>query len=313
MSDGAPIELTKLVLDKIKELGTTNAGEYFGVSKGTIDSWRTLKTFPSIVAAQKCWDDSLLAMSPEVWGGNGKEDVCIALPAYETIEPFFLISLLKMLKGYGMDRVRIIPKTRTLIEEARNDLVEKALLTNAKYIVFLDVDMILPCGSPALLKKMGVNIPDAKAGRNALVRIMSHPEEHRIVGAVYRDRRGGNRIQCAKAFGSPEENARLIGLFDGTTKDDGLEDAGGWVAMGMVRFHRNVFEQMKAEAVKPNSPIAEICPPPPPRDKEPFGFFGRSSKWRGEDVAVCRRAQMINIKTEIDTGILCGHVGRRVF
>jgi hypothetical protein len=311
--DLTPRNLAALVTDKITELGDTKAREYFGVSAGTISAWKNGKTAPSLEAAQKVWDGNLLAQTPEVWGGNGKEDVCVCLPMYETAEPFFLISFLKMLKGYGLDRVRIIPKTRTLIEEARNDLVERALLTNCKKIVMMDCDMIPPCGSPGLIKKMGVNIPDAKAAINALIQITSHPEEYRIIGALYKDRRGGNRVQCAKAFSSPQENVRLMGMFDGKTQATALEEAGGWVAMGMTMFHRNVFEQMRAEAIKPGSPLAEICPPPPPRDKEPFGYFGRSSKYRGEDVAVCRRAESIGITTWIDPQIVCGHVGRRVF
>jgi hypothetical protein len=313
MTDNTPRELCKLVLDKIQELGDKAAQEYFSVSAGTISAWKTLKTFPSIVAAQKVWDESLAAQSPEIWNGNGKEKVAILLPMYETVEPFFLISFMKMLKGYGLENVTIIPKTRTLIDEARNDLVDRALLTPCKKFVFLDADMIPPCGSPGLSKKMGVNIPESKAIINGLARITSHPDEFRIIGGLYKDRRGGTRAQCAKGFGNPAENARLLGLFDGKTEATGLEDAGGWVAMGMTMFHRNVFEQMRTEAVKPGSPLAEICPPPPPRDKEPFGYFGRSSKFRGEDIAVCRRAESIGIKTWIDTSLLCGHVGRRVF
>jgi hypothetical protein len=192
-------------------------------------------------------------------------------------------------------------------------LAEKFLLTTARYALFIDADMIVPCGSAPLMRKMGVHTPDMKAMRNAIQRIMSWPEEYRIVGGLYKDRRNGNKVQVAKAFSSPGENMRLLGLFDGNNTDDGIEDSGGWVGMGFVRIHRNVFEAMKAEAVKPNSLIAEICPPPAPRDKEPFGFFGRSSKWRGEDVAFCRRAGVIGITTWMDLGIVAGHVGRRVF
>lgn len=313
MTDNAPRELVRLVLDKIAELGDARAREYFDVSAGTISAWKSLKTFPSIVAAQKVWDESLACRSPEIWGGNGKESVMVLLPVYETIEPFFFISLMKCMKLYGMDRITLIPVTRTLIEEARNDLVAKALLTKAEWFIFMDCDMILPCGSANLARKMGFNGPDVKLNRNAIERLMSHPKEYRIIGGLYRDRRVGNRVLCAKAFGNQNENARLMGLFSGDTKDDGLEDAGGWVAPGMSRFHRSVFEEMAAEARKPNSPLADILPPPPPRDKEPMGFFGRTSAWRGEDIAMMRRAGLIGIKSYIDTGLIMGHVGRKVF
>lgn len=308
-----PKELVGLVLDKINELGDADARDYFGVSAGTISAWKSLKTFPSIVAAQKAWDESLLCQSPEVWSATGSESVCILLPVYETVEPFFMLSFLKALKQYGIERVNIIPKTRTLIEEARNDLVSRAMLTNAEWFIFADVDMILPCGNAAFLRKMGVTIPESVGNLNAITRLMSHPKEYRIVGSLYKDRRAGERVLCAKAFASPQENVRLLGLFKGETKPAGLEEAGGWVAPGWMRIHRSVFDEMLAEAKKPGSKMEEILPPPPPRDKEPVGYFGRTSRWRGEDVAFGRRAEMIGIKSWIDTSLLCGHVGRRVF
>lgn len=311
--DHTPRELVRLVTDKIAELGDAAACEYFEVSLGTIKAWKSLKTFPSILAAQRVWDDSLACQSPEVWKGTGNEKVAILLPIYETAEPFFMISLLAALRGYGMENVIIIPKTRTLIEEARNDLIARAQLTSAEYYLFMDVDMILQFGNPSMSRKMGMTIPDKALVLNSITRIMSHPKEVKIVGGLYKDRRAGNRVQCSKAYANPQENARLMGMFDGSTPIGGLEDAGGWVALGFVRFHKSVFTDMLAEAQKPNSPIADILPPPPPRDKEPVGYFGRSSKHRGEDIAVGRRAESIGITTFIDTSILLGHVGRRVF
>ena len=64
MSDNTPTNLVRLVLDKIAELGDKRAQEYFEVSAGTISAWKSLKTFPSLVAAQKVWDDSLLCQTP---------------------------------------------------------------------------------------------------------------------------------------------------------------------------------------------------------------------------------------------------------
>jgi hypothetical protein len=311
--DSTPKELVRLVTDKIAELGDRAAAEYFEVSAGTISAWKTLKTFPSIVAAQKVWDDNLLCRSPELWSGTGNEKVAILLPMYEAVEPFFMISFLAALRAYGMENVVIIPKTRTLIEEARNDLIARAQLTKCEYYLFIDVDEILQFGNPAMSKKMGVQAPDSALLLNSITRIMSHPKEIKIVGGLYKDRRGGQKVQCAKAFASPQENARLMGLFDGKTPIGGLEDAGGWCALGFVRFHKSVFTDMLAEAQQPNSPLADILPPPPPRDKEPVGYFGRSSKHRGEDVSLGRRAESIGIPTHIDTSILLGHVGRRVY
>lgn len=308
--DLTPHDLSALVLDKINVLGTSKAAEYFEVSEGSIRLWASRRNGPSLAAVQKCWDESLLCRSPEIWGGNGKENVHLLIPAYETVEPYFMVTLIKAMKTYGMDRIGVIPKTRTLIDEARNDLADKFLLTKSEWCIFLDVDHILPCGSTGLVRKMGLKTPDAKAGRNVIERLMSHPKDKRIVGALYVDRRGGNKVQCETAFRSPQENQRLLELFNGKNQSDALEET-GWVGFGCVRIHRSVFEEMKA-AAKPGGPLADIAPPAG-REGEPYGYFGRNSKQRGEDVAVCRRAQSIGIKVYVDHGALLGHLGRAVF
>jgi hypothetical protein len=50
------MELTKIVLNKIKELGATKAAAYFGVSVPTIYSWKSKKN-PPVNAAQKVFDE----------------------------------------------------------------------------------------------------------------------------------------------------------------------------------------------------------------------------------------------------------------
>lgn len=309
MDDNTPRDLAQLVLGRLTALGTVKAMEYFGVSEGTIHAWRKGKTPPSLEAAQRVWDDTLLCQSPEIWG-KGTESVFLLMPMYEMIEPITFTTLIRACKIYGFEKISIIPRWRTLIEEARNDLAEKFLLTNAEWCIFPDADGVFPCNSGAMLRQIGLNLPEPKASRNAIERIMSHPKEHRIIGALYKDRRAGNRAQCEPAFRNPAENARLLGLFDGKTESDGLEEV-GWVGFGFVRIHRSVFVEMKAE-MKADGKLAEFAPPPG-REKEPYGYFGRTSQWRGEDVAFCRRAGIIGIKTYVDTGLLLGHLGQKIY
>jgi hypothetical protein len=309
MDDNTPRDLAQLVLGRLTALGTVKAMEYFGVSEGTIHAWRTGKTSPSLAAAQKVWDDTLLCQSPELWG-KGTEPVTLLMPMYEMIEPLTFTTLVRACKLYGFEKISIIPKWRTLIDEARNDLAEKFLLTKSEWCIFPDADGVFPCGSGAMLRQIGLNIPEPKASRNAIDRIMSHPKEARIVGALYKDRRAGNRAQCEQAFAGAEQNARLLGFFDGKTEGDGLEEQ-GWVGFGFVRIHRSVFEEMKAE-MREGGKLADLAPPPG-RENEPYGFFGRNSKWRGEDVAFCRRAGICGIKTYVDTGLLLGHIGQKIY
>ena len=310
MGDNTPTNLVRLVLDKIAELGDKRAQEYFEVSAGTISAWKSLKTFPSLVAAQKVWDDSLLCQTPEVWGATDKGQVALLLPAYESIEPVTFFTLFKAIKGYGIDKIVMIPKWRTLIVEARNDLAERALLTKAEWFIWGDVDSVVPCGNSAVARKYGLNIPEHKSSRNAITRLMSHPADKLIVGALYKDRRGGRKAQCEGGFKSDAENARLLGFFDGKTQGDDLEKH-GWVGFGMVRTHRSVFERMK-EAAKPGGPLEEIAPPKG-RENEPYGYFDTTRQARGEDVKFCRRAAQIGVDVWVDPGCLLGHIGKVTF
>lgn len=310
--DNTPRELVRLVLDKISELGDDKAQEYFGVSRGTIAAWKTLKTFPSIVAAQKCWDEQLACQAPEIWGDASRAHVQLLMPAMDSVEILTFVTLFRACKLYGMDKINIIPKWRTLIVEARNDLAERALLTKSEWFVYIDADCVFPCGSASLLSKHGLHLPEKKAARNAIERIMSHPADKLIVGALYKDRRGGTRAQCEGGFRSAEENARLLALFDpkGVSQGDGLEKQ-GWIGFGMVRIHRSVFERMK-EAAKPGGVLEEIRPPAG-RESEPYGFFDTNRQARGEDVKFCRRAGQIGVDVWLDTGLILGHIGSRIY
>lgn len=303
--------LTQLVLDRIAGLGDAAASEYFGVSPATIAGWKAGRTSPSLAAAQKVFEEDMALNAPETWTASGKEHIQLGLPMYENVEPLNLFTLFRCCKLYGMDKVGVIPKVRTLIDEARCDIAEKFLLTGSEWLVFLDSDMILPCGSGAMLRSQGLSLPEPKASRNALERLMSHPKEYRIVAGLYRDRRGMNKVQCSLGFANQKDNERLLNLFRDAKGEDGLEEV-AWAGTGFIRIHRSVFLEMK-EAAKKGGPLESIAPPPPPRDKEPYGFFGRTSEWRGEDVAFGRRAQKIGIKTYIDKGLLMGHRGGYIY
>jgi hypothetical protein len=309
--DSTPRELVRLVLEKIQELGDKAAADYFEVSPGAIRAWKTLKTFPSIVAAQKVWDESVICQTPEIWGNAGNVPLMMLLPIYGDVAALNHITLFANYRKYGIDKITILPRLRTLIDEARNDLAQKFLASKAEWAVFCDDDMILPTGNVPFLRKNGWDVPERLGSRVALERLMSHPKEYRIVGTLYRDRKTGVRAQCERGFRSPQENARLIDIMTGkNTKDDGLEE-NGWTGTGFIRIHRSVFEEIAAEA-KPGGLLEDIAPPPE-HGERPLGFFGRSSRWRGEDVAFCRRAGLLGIKTFTDVGLYVGHRGDKIY
>ncbi len=327
------MDLQKLVTEKIEALGSSAAAqEYFGVSPAAISTWKSGKIAPTLKAAQKVLDEmppapaaqepiahlQIVEQAPpdNPYGVGSGESVVILSPCYDGIEQKMMTTLFKCIKGYGIDKVSIIPgNERTLIEEERNDLVAKyrRIPNKPEFCVFVDADHVFPCGNSAMLRKLGVDYPEAKAMRNALVRIMSHPKDVLIVGGIYKNRRAPHKPACEIAYRSPAEEARMQALFDPKNKaaqSDKLEES-GWIGMGgMVRIHCSVFDRME-EASKNGGPLAEIAPPVG-RESDPPGFFGRNSRFRGEDVFFCRRAGEIGIRTHIDTGLLIGHIFKGV-
>ena len=298
------LDLTGLVLAKCAQLGPTEAAEYFSVTPATIQKWRSGVNLPSAAALQKAFDE-FAEVHPIGDVDTGKAPVQILMPIYETMDPNTFRSLLRTIRTYGSDKVEIKVVTRTLIGEARNQLVERFLKTTGEWCVFVDFDVVLPCGSAPFLQEAGVTIPVEKARRDALTRIMSHPKDKTIVGGLYRDRRGTGKVCCASAFMSAARNVELNALFSPSAKDanDGLMED-GWVGFGFVRIHRSVFEDLQKNIEK----FPEITPGTSGR----VGFF-QTGNGVGEDVNFCRRAQAIGHKTYIDTGLLMGHVGRKTF
>lgn len=307
-------ELHKLVLDKIEQLGNAAAMEFFGVPASTISVWKNRKMNPTLVAVQKCYDErsGVAVHSTQEPEAEINEPVTVLLPMYESCEPLFLFSLIKAMKGYGMEKIGVIPKDRTLIVEARNWLAEMALLTKSEWFIFFDCDSVLPCGSAPMLRKQGMNYSDVKMGRNIIHRLMSHLKDKLVVGCLYKDRRGMNKAQCELAFRSEAENKRLLSMFDANRPNaeaDGLEET-GWVGFGGVRIHRSIFERMKA-AAQPGGILEEIAPPQG-REGEPYGYFDTTRAARGEDVKFCRRVQQLGERVWVDTGATIGHMGKRL-
>lgn len=327
------MNLQKLVQDKIASFATpTEAAAYFEVKTSAISAWKNGGVVPTLKAAQKVLDEAPEAAAPapvvmpkleiaappvddNPYGVGPKESVVILSPSYDGMEQKMVVTLFKAIKEYGIDKVSIIPgNERTLIDEERNDLVAKyrRIPNKPEWVIMVDADHVLPCGNAAMLKKLGVDYPAAKMARNALTRIMSHPKECLIVGGLYKNRRAPYRPACEIAYRSPQEEARMRSLFDPTSKvaqSDKLEES-GWVGAGWLKIHHSVFDRME-EASKNGGPLAEIAPPAG-RESDPVGFFGRNSKFRGEDVFFCRRAAEVGVKCYVDTGILIGHIFKGV-
>jgi hypothetical protein len=301
------MDLRKLVVDKITELGVREASRFFGVSLGTVSNWGSGKTEPSISAAQmviaECPKEPAVVEKYEEkeveWKGK---NVIILQPVYRSFNPDTHFTLFANYAKYGPEKIGLIQEKRTVIHEGRNILAHKFLHnTDAEWAIMVDDDMILPCGHPGIFNgRYKAGVSREAASHNAITRIMSHGADKRIIGALYFGRHEEGKAQCSKGFTSESENSALRqGKYTGPIMDE-------WVGTGFIRIHRSVFTDMQKEIDGGRWPECK-----PPSDESWYGFFNPIRVRMGEDVSFCRRCKEIGIQTWVDAGLVLLHNGER--
>lgn len=298
------IDLAGLVINKVNQLGPTKAADYFGVSLPTAIAWQKSKNMPSISAAQMVLNEFMTVTPPEIWNITGKR-VLILSPIYRTYNGLTHATLFVNYAQYGPEKIGFLPKFRTLITEARNMLADMALKTDSEWFIFVDDDQCLPCGNGAMLRSIGCNLPEPNASYNAISRIMSHPEDKRIVSALYFGRNETHRAQVANAFESPSEDARYHAILR-TGGEHPLEEV-RFTGMGFMRIHRSVFEAIRERA---DELFPEIKPA---QEGRHWGYFTPQGPDRGEDMTFCMRAKMAGFPTYLDPSLLIGHCGDKIY
>lgn len=297
------MDLKRLVLDKIDELGVTEAKRFFGVSLGTISNWSSGKTSPSVDAVQLVLPKDFAVINPPspepftMWEGR-KVHVC--LPVYRSFCADTHYTLFANYAKYGAEKVGMSVEKRTMIHEARNILTAKALKTDAEWFLMIDDDMVLPCGSAGIMNgNYGANLPEPSASLLAFSRIMSHPKEFKVVGALYFGRHGYGKAQCHLGFSEDHQND----ILRRHQKYTSLLPM-GWVGTGMIRIHRSVFEEMQAEIEKGRWPECKRQ-----NEARHYGFWNPQRVDVGEDVSFGRRCEEIGIVSYLDPVLECLHIG----
>jgi transcriptional regulator with XRE-family HTH domain len=299
------MDLRKKVKDKIELVGVKDAAEYFGVSLGTVSNWASGKTNPSIDAVEL-----LLIDEPETGAKKSAEltmwegrKLRVMLPVYRSFNPDTHYTLFANYAQYGPSKIAMEIKKRTIIYEARSMLTHKGMLSEADTFMMFDDDMILPCGNAGVFNgNYGANLPDNLASLNTISRLMSHPDDKGIVGALYFGRHRAGRAQCASGFASDDENGKLHRHeYTGLKPEE-------WVGTGGIRIKRWVIEEMDKAIEGGKWPEIKRR-----SDDRWNGYFTPRRVEEGEDVAFCRRAAEIGIQTYLDTDLELLHVGDENF
>ena len=216
---------------------------------------------------------------------GAKAIVCCAV--YMHVEPEAFESIVIAMSKFGREKLRFMAQEKTCVWDSRNHLARRFLETDADYMIFIDADHLIPCGSGGYFNARGrVSYPDKIAGINFFERMLSHPPEMGVVGASYYDRQIGKQIQCSRGCGSQAE----IGFNDRFRRGE-ITGTGEvlWTATGGMRIHRSVLEAI----MKNKAQFPEIQPI---KEGGRWGFFTPNRVGLGEDVAFCYRARKCGIK-----------------
>jgi GT2 family glycosyltransferase len=172
----------------------------------------------------------------------------------------------------------------------------KFLRTTAEWAIFVDDDIVLPCGSADVFnQEFQAGIPNPYAGYLFIDRMMSNNLP--LVGALYFGRHPAGKAQYSGGFESAIENRAAHQLVN-----PGIKPC-SWVATGAMKIHRSVFERIMAVAPEHFPDII------PTQEGKAWSFFQRMGKGIGEDVSFCWRAAKAGIQPHVDTSLICLHEG----
>jgi len=224
------------------------------------------------------------------------------------------------------------------VAHSRNHCADFFLKGDFEWMLTVDDDMVIPFGNAMWYNAYtGFNFSEKFAGWNALDRLMSHKKS--LVGALYFGRH---------QYGPPVYNEGTANPQEATYARGGPYDLirpTKWVGTGCMLIHRSVFEDIEKKfptiARGPDKSggqwftstevtfMEDVIRARAALDGELNGeraykaltlLDAAIAKARvdnclgcGEDVSFCRRAMAAGHQPYVDMGLICGHIGHKVY
>lgn len=239
--------------------------------------------------------------------GRWTRKVSMLLPCYGGVNPHVMYSFLAQVRKQPWMGVEY--EADTIIQRARNLLVQRFLASKAEWAFFVDSDTIPPFGDPAFFydqKRLCADPAFIRPEFTALMAVERMLKAGRtIVGGVYQARRAGHDaplvIQpCLHPRHAEDrqlvEELRTRGPFDKVVQV-------GYVATGCAIIHRSVFRDIQNQFPERQ----------PENEAEPFDFFGHDVGKQGEDISFCHLAMQAGHASFLDCGLWAAHLGTYSF
>lgn len=259
------------------------------------------------------------------------QKVLLILPSYKSVSPLTTVCI-----AHLSDRRRVGLMANwddAFVAHTRNNCAREALKTQFDWYLWMDDDMVVPCGHAPWFKAYcgWPKFPDKFAGFNAIDRLLSHQKT--VVGGLYFGRRPGAGPVYAEGMSikSDADYAR--------TAPHDLIKPTNWVGFGCTLTHRSVFEDIVKKYPALNGhwftssehkllddveATVKMLGEGPMDGEKALKALQMLENARthatkvsnmgvGEDVIFCRRAREAGHQIYVDMGLVCGHVGHRVY
>lgn len=342
--------LQRLVLDAVRDMGEEKAVEFFSVSHSLIRQWVNGSKVPSLAAVEKVYTQHTspgVTTSTANWEGK---EVFLAIPCYKSLDPRTAFSILGI-----WDRAKFgasLEYGDAYVIHSRNNLAHKFKASAQKEILWLDDDMIVPCGNAQWFNyTTGMNLPESFAGLHAPTRLRSHGKT--LVGGLYFGRSYAGKAIYYEAMIATPEGERENAYAHHAPKDE-LRPC-WWTGTGCLWHTKDVLLDI-------DKAFPHLAPQFP---NEPWHYFSNSDDvlhqrfgeieekmkaaelelkngnggttetilrdisnqmgkmkqenlrhsmlQQGEDQTFGKRAKVAGHQSYVDLGVVCGHVGTAVY
>ena len=208
-------------------------------------------------------------------------DIFVGFSANKATNPITTLALIHIALDFGRDKIRFdVSSDENNFYKSRNDLAEKFLATDAKWLLLLDNNIIPSIGRPQWAKAtIGAarNIHDSHLQKHIVHRLVGAGKS--LVGAAYFANLNDASIDCSKS--DLGKKARIC--------TDSVE-AVDWVGSGCLLIHRRVFQDIKRKF--PDIKHGPFYP---------------------DDISFCKKAMDAGHQPHIDLGVPVFNVGIKAY
>lgn len=295
------IKIENIARDFLKKHGSEVAATVTGATRAEAEAWedgRAKQPKPAQLSAMLEYDpDPIHSVAPLY----PKEDLlgnrlAILMPTNRDIKWQTMQSINKLFDSAKM-QLHIQP-TNFLIR-GRNQLAWKFLQSKCEWSLWVDDDMVLPCGDAGWFKDASAapTFPDAYAGLNAINALLRSGQK--FVGGCYFHRQPGGKAQFNEAYTLAETNA----VAHHGPRNDVI--ATRWVGTGCLLVHRSVYVDIAQKGL-----ADRVSADVEAQQQYRYGFFDPISSGIGEDVSFCDRASKAGHQPHVDFAVMPAHIGQ---